>query len=170
MASLPLTLLLARVSNIYVQDVDPLQDTIPPRYALESDSEDEELYPGAAKRQIKPALQCEFILMWTGAPPGNSLEKRTLVVGIGEPGTVWGKGLQLGDKLGGALLNDEEVCIVYFYVVDAKPTREDRSRRCIDSDKLSLYCSNTSSLSTPCTGLQRRCCAVSSLPRTFSHF
>lgn len=102
------------MSNIYVQDVDPLQDTIPPRYALESDSEDEELYSGAAKRQTKPAPQCEVVLRWTGLPPGNSLEKRTLVVGISEPGAVWGKGLQLGDKLGGALLNDEEVCVVLF--------------------------------------------------------
>ena len=114
MASLPLTLLLAYVSNTYVQDVDPLQDTIPPRYALESDSEEEELYPGAAKRQTKPLPQCEVIVRWTGASPGNSLEKRTLVVGISEPGTVWGKGLQLGDKLGGTLLNDEEVCVVLF--------------------------------------------------------
>lgn len=105
-----------------MQDVDPLQDTIPPRYALESDSEDEELYSGVAKRQTKPAPQCEVVLRWTGLPPGNSLEKRTLVVGISEPGAVWGKGLQLGDKLGGALLNDEEVCAVLFLVVDAEPT------------------------------------------------
>ena len=152
-----------------MQDVDPLQDTIPPRYALESDSEDEELYPGAAKRQTKPLPQCEIIVRWTGAPPGN-LEKRTLVVGISEPGAIWGKGLQLGDKLGGALMNDEEVCDVLFYFVDVIPTQGDRSRRCINSDKLSLYCSNTSSPSTLCTSFQRLFCAVSSLPRTFSHF
>jgi len=153
-----------------VQDVDPLQDTIPPRYALESDSEDEELYPGAAKRQTKPAPQCEVIVKWMGTSPGNSLEERTLVVGIGEPGVVWGKGLQLGDKLGGALLNDEEVCVGYFYVVDVVPTRDSRSRRYINSDELSLYCSNTSSLSTLCTSSQKRCCAFSSLPRTLSQF
>jgi len=97
-----------------VQDVDPLQDTIPPRYALESDSEDEELYPGAAKRQTKPVPPCEVTVRWTGAPLGNSLEKRTLLVGIGEPGAVWGKGLRLGDQLGCALLNEEEVCVVLF--------------------------------------------------------
>ena len=153
-----------------MQDVDPLQDTIPPRYALESDSEDEELYPGAAKRRTKPLPQCEITVRWTGASPGNSLEKRTLVVGIGEPGAVWGQGLQLEDKLGGALLNDEEVCVVLFYFVDVIPTREDRSRPCIKLDKLSLYCSNTNSPSMLCTSLQRLFYAVSSLPRTSSHF
>jgi hypothetical protein len=152
-----------------VQDFDPLQDTIPPRYALESDTEDEELYPGAAKRQTKPVSQCEVTVWWTSTPVENSLKKRTLLVGIGEPGAVWGKGLQLGDKLGGALLNDEEVCVVYFYVVDIVPTRDGRSRRSMNSDKLSLYCSNTSSLFTLCTSLQGRCCAVSSLLRTFSY-
>lgn len=91
-----------------------MQDTIPPRYALESDSEDEELYPGATKRQTKPVPQCEVIVRWTCAPSGNSLEKMTLVVGIGEPGVVWGKGLRLGNKLGDVLLNDEEVCIVFI--------------------------------------------------------
>lgn len=42
------------------------------------------------------------------------------MVGIGEPGAVWGKGLRLGDKLGGIFLNDDEVRASY-YVVDVEP-------------------------------------------------
>ena len=144
-----------------------MQDTLPPRYALESDSEDEALYPGAAERQAKPALQCEITVKWIGTSPGSSLEKRTLVVGIGEPGAVWGKGLRLGDKLGGILLNEEEVRAIYC-VVDAVPTRDGRLRRYIDWDKPSLCCSNTSSPYTLCTNLQRRLCAALSLLRTFA--
>lgn len=150
-----------------MQDIDPLQDTLPPRYALESDSEDEALGPGVPKRQTKPAPQYEVIVKWVGASPG---EKRALVVGIGEPGTVWGKGLRLGDKLGDILLNEEEVCVDYFYVVNVIPTRDGRLRQCTDWDKLSLCCSNTSFPYTPCTSLQGRCCAVFSLLRTLSCF
>jgi hypothetical protein len=137
-----------------VQDIDPLQDTIPPRYALESDSEDEVLYPGAAKRQTKPAPQCDVIVRWVSASPGDSLEKRTLVVGVSEPGAVWGKGLGLGDKLGDILLNEEEVRVGSCYV-SVVLTRVGRLRRCIDWDKPSLCCSNTSSPYVLCTSLHR---------------
>ena len=60
-------------------------------------------------------------MKWVGTSPGDNVEKRTLVVGIGEPGAVWGKGLRLGDKLGGIFLNDDEVRAIH-YVVDVEPT------------------------------------------------
>ena len=68
----------------HVQDVDPLQDYPPPRYAVESDdSEDESFRPGGVPQGSSATVTVQF------PRPSHLPVSNSLVVLIGSAGQRW---------------------------------------------------------------------------------
>ena len=85
--------------------MDPLADTTAPRYAIESDDEDElnpQLAP-QAKRDINIDVKCD-------PQPDTSLP---LVIATGDAGKVWAAGAPLGHQTGAIFVNGVTVGMVF---------------------------------------------------------
>jgi hypothetical protein len=89
-----------------------LQDSLPDRYAIESDDSEDDLgqnaYPGAPKKsqRTKTTYAAEFI--WN--EDGGSVSGREMYVAIGQAGLIWASGIELGKDIAEIQLNDETVC------------------------------------------------------------
>ncbi|KIJ56328.1 hypothetical protein M422DRAFT_774120 [Sphaerobolus stellatus SS14] len=93
-------------------EVEPLQDTVPPRHQVESDeSEDEDAYPlqvGAARkttRRQEPVVEFE----WTG----QQEKREALVVALDDAGRQWIRGVQLGDAKGKVTVDGVKIASIY---------------------------------------------------------
>lgn len=101
-------------STLYIQimsrqDIDPLADTLGPRYAYESDDEDETglatISSGAAPDV--QAIEISFL------PPTNDKKPEegggVLIVASGAAGAVWARGAALGQQVGQVNVNKRAV-------------------------------------------------------------
>lgn len=91
-----------------------MQDTIPSRYALESDDSEDEMgqnaYPGQTgkiKRGSPPAV---VELVWNG--DGGSLQAHPTFIAVGEAGLAWAAGLNFGPIVAEVHLNEETVSVI----------------------------------------------------------
>ncbi|KAG6879808.1 hypothetical protein C0992_011359 [Termitomyces sp. T32_za158] len=92
-------------------DVDPLADTVPPRYAVESDEEDEINPLPTASQYLDHVTEVKLI-------PDNIPQGNNLVIATGEVGKCWAPGTNLGVQIGGVYVNKVQVCdriIVYTW-------------------------------------------------------
>lgn len=87
-----------------LQDTDPLQDTVPPRYAIESDEEEDEYNPLSHGRIVREPL--------TIIVRGLEFSERVghhLIVASGDAGKHWAQGANLEQQRGGVYVNDTQV-------------------------------------------------------------
>lgn len=78
-------------------------DDKPPRYAIESDDEDE----ANPMQPSQPSVPHEVTLV------GNIPTGRCLVVASADPGIFWAKGAELGEQAGAVSVNGKEVGLVF---------------------------------------------------------
>jgi len=88
-------------------DTDPALDLHPPRYAVESDSEDE--YDQNVHRPPRKAESHNIELSVDSAMPSGS----KLLVLCGHAGDEWTRGIKLGEQVGRLLYEDLEVGLLY---------------------------------------------------------
>ncbi|KAG2138452.1 uncharacterized protein EDB93DRAFT_1090736, partial [Suillus bovinus] len=86
-------------------EIDPLADALPPRYAIESDDEDE-YNPLATQRAdqdqiVKIKFEGQFT---TGCP---------LVIASGPAGNFWADGADLGEQQGAIFVNNNQVGLLF---------------------------------------------------------
>lgn len=98
------------------QDVDPLAETLGPRYAYESDDEDEtglDTLSSSTAPADAPAIEIKFL------PPtdGDKSEESggMLIVASGAAGAVWARGAALGEQVGQVNVNKRAVSSYLFY-------------------------------------------------------
>lgn len=99
-------------TNGITQDIDPLQDTVPPRYAIESDEEEDEFNPLriASSGSTKPKALPEIKIV------GEFKQGADLIFASSKTGRVWGTGADLGEQIGAAYVNNSQVCAVQAQV------------------------------------------------------
>ncbi|KAF9070677.1 hypothetical protein BDP27DRAFT_1292211 [Rhodocollybia butyracea] len=88
-------------------DIDPLADTAPPRYAVESDEEDE-YNPLSSRSEAAAQVSTPEIKIISQAKP-----KQPLVVAFGEAGKYWAKGCKLGEQSGGIYVDGVQVSLIF---------------------------------------------------------
>ncbi|KAF8154630.1 hypothetical protein B0H34DRAFT_676372 [Crassisporium funariophilum] len=74
-------------------DIDPLSDTVPPRYAIESDEEEDEINP-LRVNTIAEDTTLDIVVV------GDFPKRCRLIVVSGDAGSYWAKGVPMGLGLG----------------------------------------------------------------------
>ncbi|KAF8347527.1 hypothetical protein F5887DRAFT_1131225 [Amanita rubescens] len=90
-------------------DFDPLADNAPPRYAIESDEEEDEYNPlnlTASNPNDNPSALSVRIL-------GDLPKGKGLVIATGDGGKYWAKGANLGEQMGTVQANNMEVGLIF---------------------------------------------------------
>ncbi|KAG6888435.1 hypothetical protein C0995_008252 [Termitomyces sp. Mi166 len=87
-------------------DVDPLADTVPPRYAVESDEEDEFNPLPTTASYLDHVTEVELI-------PDNLPQGNNLVIATGEVAKYWARGGNLGVQIGGCYVNKVQVGLAF---------------------------------------------------------
>ncbi|PFH48586.1 hypothetical protein AMATHDRAFT_65069 [Amanita thiersii Skay4041] len=90
-------------------DFDPLSDSFPPRYAIESDEEEDEYNPlhvGGANSGDDP--QSLSVIIIGDLPKGDQL-----IVASGDAGKYWANGADLGEQAGSVQANKVEVGLAF---------------------------------------------------------
>ncbi|PPQ82693.1 hypothetical protein CVT25_009423 [Psilocybe cyanescens] len=87
-------------------DVDPLSESVPPRYAIESDEEEDEINPLFGESASAPTKYDINIV-------GDLPKSQTLVVASGDAGKFWAKGAELGEQTGAVFVNKVQVGLVF---------------------------------------------------------
>ncbi|RDB26691.1 hypothetical protein Hypma_005282 [Hypsizygus marmoreus] len=85
-------------------DVDPLADTVPPRYAIESDEEEDEYNPLRSSSEPNQVADVKVI--------GELPQERNIVVATGDVAKYWARGANLGEQSGAVAVNNIQVCKV----------------------------------------------------------
>ncbi|KAK0440973.1 hypothetical protein EV421DRAFT_1904906 [Armillaria borealis] len=87
-------------------DVDPLQDTVPSRYAIESDEEDEfnPLQPRPSQDVSEP-VNVKIV--------GSIPTAGKLIVASGDAGRIWARGANLGEQTGAVYVNQISVGLCF---------------------------------------------------------
>jgi hypothetical protein len=85
-----------------VQEIDPLADALPPRYAIESDDEDE--YNPLSTREPADAVPAVHTIFEGQFTTGNPL-----VIVSGPAGRFWVDGADLGEQQGAIFINNVQV-------------------------------------------------------------
>lgn len=85
-----------------MQEIDPLADALPPRYAIESDDEDE--YNPLSTRQPADAVPIVHITI-----EGQFSTGHPLVIASGPAGKFWADGANLGEQHGAIFVNKVQV-------------------------------------------------------------
>lgn len=99
---LSVVLHIVRTRGGSIQDLDPLQDTLPPRYAIESEDSDDEQLTGPARRSAP-----NVSLKYTGKLNAN------LLILIGQAGEQYGSGIRTtGSAIGSAHVDDVQVSVI----------------------------------------------------------
>ncbi|KAF8513045.1 hypothetical protein JB92DRAFT_3116621 [Gautieria morchelliformis] len=95
--------------NARDQEIEPFQDTIPPRHQVESDESDEDIYPssGVGERTAQRSVNKVVVHL-----KGPQEKRQPLVVVLGEAGRQWAKGTKLGEVKGRVLIDNIEVASV----------------------------------------------------------
>ncbi|THH05952.1 hypothetical protein EW145_g4432 [Phellinidium pouzarii] len=94
---------------MFGQDIDPLADSIPPRYAYESDEEDEFADYPVSSSVTAPEVEVKIAL-------GNGSEAvvgQTLIIASGEVGAVWARGAKLGVQTGQVSVDKHAIGLVF---------------------------------------------------------
>ena len=94
----------AHLYFIFIQDVDPLADTVPPRHAVESDEEEDEYNPLSA-----PASQNSKVADVKITGDTKERNGRSLLVATGDVAKVWARGAKLGEQIGAVLVKGVQV-------------------------------------------------------------
>ena len=105
------------------QDVDPLADTLPPRYAYESDDEDE---TDAFRIASEPSLETSEVNIHFLPPTegGDDVKKGgALIIASGGIGVAWARGANLGEQTGQINVNNRAVCLRHYFQVLRGKTR-----------------------------------------------
>jgi len=90
-------------TDSFYKDVDPLADTVPPRYALESDDEEDEYNPlPSTSSAPNPTPDVEFA--------GDFPRGRDLIIATGDVAKFWARGADLQEQSGGVYVNEVQVC------------------------------------------------------------
>ncbi|KAI0045793.1 hypothetical protein FA95DRAFT_1583281 [Auriscalpium vulgare] len=89
-------------------NTDPLSDTTAPRYAYESDEEEDEHNPLSQSSKGPAELDIKII----GLPEGSS-SGGTLVVASGDAGKFWAAGANLGEQKGAAYVNSVSIGMLF---------------------------------------------------------
>ncbi|KAF8901138.1 hypothetical protein CPB84DRAFT_1623299, partial [Gymnopilus junonius] len=88
------------------QDIDPLSDTAPPRYAIESDEEEDEINP--LRPRPSPQDTTADVRISGDIPVGN-----TLAIASADVALFWAKGASLGEQIGGVFVNKIQIGLVF---------------------------------------------------------
>ena len=80
--------------------IDTIRSQLPPRHALESDSEEES---NSQKHDVQ-YKESDVNFMGSGVEP-----KPTLIIVNGHPGAIWAKGADLGDEVGTVVMGSSTV-------------------------------------------------------------
>ncbi|KAJ3839476.1 hypothetical protein F5878DRAFT_616356 [Lentinula raphanica] len=88
-------------------DVDPLADNAPPRYAIESDEEDEynPLQESSPAGALSPLPDIKLV--------GDISLDRPLILASGNAGKYWAKGCSLGEQTGAVYVDETQVGLMY---------------------------------------------------------
>lgn len=97
----------------YVQDVDPLSDTVPPRYVVESDEEEDEYNPLHSQSNLDMVAVDVAIV-------GDLPKDVPLIIASGDGGRSWTKGACLGEQCGAVVLNGVQVRMVSVFNIEIK--------------------------------------------------
>ncbi|CAA7270769.1 unnamed protein product [Cyclocybe aegerita] len=87
-------------------EVDPYADTLPPRYAIESDEEEEEFNSLHVVKSATKDAAVEVKILGD-LPSGN------LVVASEAAGKIWAKGASLGEQTGAVYANNVQIGLVF---------------------------------------------------------
>lgn len=90
-------------------DFDPLADNAPPRYAIESDDEEDEYNPLNPSRSNPSDGLANLSVNFQGSVP----KKTSLIVATGDAGKYWAQGARLGEQTGSVHANNVEVGLVF---------------------------------------------------------
>ncbi|KAF8581446.1 hypothetical protein K439DRAFT_221753 [Ramaria rubella] len=93
----------------FTMDVEPLQDTVPPRHQIESDESDDEVYTSASVKRTVPNPNPDVVVDWHGPQE----KPMPLLVALGEVGYQWSQGVQLGELKGRVLVDDTEAASLF---------------------------------------------------------
>ncbi|KAK0228981.1 hypothetical protein IW262DRAFT_1354099 [Armillaria fumosa] len=87
-------------------DLDPLQDTVPSRYAIESDEEDE--FNPLQPRPLQDVSEPVNVKIVGSIPTAGKL-----VVASGDAGRIWARGANLGEQTGAVYVNEVSVGLFF---------------------------------------------------------
>lgn len=106
-----------------MQDTDPLQDTVPPRYAIESDEEEDEFNPLSHGKVVREPLTINIKGVGPFEVVGNDL-----IIASGDAGKSWAQGASLEQQRGGVFVNEIQVRFPYPPMVRLSLTHARTSR------------------------------------------
>lgn len=106
-----------------MQDTDPLQDTVPPRYAIESDEEEDEFNPLSHGKVVREPLTINIKGVGPFEVVGNDL-----IIASGDAGKYWAQGASLEQQRGGVFVNEIQVRFPYPPMVRLSLTHARTSR------------------------------------------
>jgi hypothetical protein len=90
--------------------VEPLQDSLPDRYAIESDDSEDDIgqnaYPDAQKKSQRATVTYSAEFVWNEGR--DSLSGRETYVAIGQAGLTWASGVHLGNSVAQVRVNEEK--------------------------------------------------------------
>jgi hypothetical protein len=89
-----------------MQNFDPLSDSAPPRYAIESDEEEDEYNPLNLKNLDPNDCPSALSVIVQG---NNIPNQKELIIATGDAGKYWAKGSRLGEQKGSVQVNGVEV-------------------------------------------------------------
>jgi len=100
-----------------VQEFEPLQDTLPNRYAIESDDSEDDVtlnaYPSAPDQLKRPKEVYIADFVWNEA--ARSPSGRKTYVAISQAGLTWAAGTALGDPEAQVRVNEEIVSLRLYH-------------------------------------------------------
>ncbi|KAH9475923.1 Myosin regulatory light chain cdc4 [Psilocybe cubensis] len=88
-------------------DVDPLADTVPPRYAIESDEEEDEFNPLHPNPSPPTPTQYDVKIV------GDLQSGKPLEVASGDAGRYWARGAQLGEQIGAVYVDKVQIGLLF---------------------------------------------------------
>ncbi|KAI0317539.1 hypothetical protein OF83DRAFT_127499 [Amylostereum chailletii] len=93
--------------DLSMNHLDPLGETTAPRYALESDDEEDELNP-LSQSNNKPAVPLDIQIKCMKESPGLPL-----IIAAGDAGKTWARGAKLGEQSGSVFVNNITVGMLF---------------------------------------------------------
>ncbi|KDQ23365.1 hypothetical protein PLEOSDRAFT_52914 [Pleurotus ostreatus PC15] len=98
-------------------DTDPLSDTVPPRYAVESDEEDEFNPLSSTRDQERDHGRAPgdegTVDVKVVAPDVVGLKAKPMIVASGQLASFWAAGAQLGEQIGAVFVNNVQVGMLF---------------------------------------------------------
>ncbi|KAL5478555.1 hypothetical protein ACEPAI_2739 [Sanghuangporus weigelae] len=95
------------------QDVDPLADTLPPRYSYESDDEDELDVINLPSDSSADASTVEVRFLPPAERENDKEKEDTLIIATGGIGVAWARGASLGEQVGQVNVNKRAIGLIF---------------------------------------------------------